>query len=153
MIRFIVAIVIGLILAAQLEGDEFDCLTSDPFACLCADPSGMDPPPGPDLAIEPVSYRPAFASTWTWPGGTRSSLVAHLAATHGIDRDILEGMELAELVAVHNSDHEGKLDRSRLGLAIEAAGPFAMATGGNCAGGNCGSQRVRLFSGRLFRRW
>lgn len=137
--------------AVLASADEFACFeAADPFACFkpspVTEPAAADPPP---------AYHPAFVNSWTWPGGTAESLRRHLASTHAIPPATLASMTLENLVAIHNSDHDGLLDRTRLGAAI--APPFQASTAAaSCPGGVCGDGarpfRGRLLGGRFLRR-
>lgn len=67
----------------------------------------------PDLFSQIMAYNPPFSQEWTWPGGTHESLIRHMAAEiHGLPVQVVRGLPFRKLVEIHNSDHEGRLDRS-----------------------------------------
>lgn len=86
-------------------------------------------------------YRPPHRHTWTFPGQTREDLIRHLAAeNHRLDPATLRTKTFAELMAIHASDHEGLLDRRRVGQ-VELSDP--VPSGGPASRGASGQARPR----------
>lgn len=154
-IVYVVALVVAILLASRLEGDEFDCLAeADPFDCLCVAPAS-------DLVAATLpTYEVRFISVWTH--NTNETLADHLAGpNHNLDPADLVGLSHDELVALHSSDHDRLLDRRQVGRARLVFQPLPEAApalrrfdfGSNCPGGNCPTNRqpVRRLFGR-FRR-
>lgn len=154
-VLFVVAIALGLLLAARLEGDEFDSLSDgDPFSCLCAAPA-------PNLVVAAVpTYEVTFRNVWYHY--TNETLADHLAGpNHNLDPADLVGLSPDELVALHSSDHDRQLDRGQVGRARLIFQPLPktqpalrdldLTFGSNCPGGNCPTARqpVRRLFGRF----
>lgn len=72
-------------------------------------------PAATELSHEPTAiYEVRYANGWTWP--STESIRDHLAgANHGLNPDVLSTLTEAQLIALHNSDHDKMLDRSSVG--------------------------------------
>lgn len=154
----LLALAVVLTAVSTARASDFEDLFASPFESLCAveivapaenlaeNLAAIDPPPLPE-------YAPEFASVWTWPGMTTESLRRHLAEeNHGLDPAKLDLLSHEQLVALHNSDHEGLLDRVRFRTSRIVATASRGFTGStSCPSGNCPTgSALRAFNGRLF---
>lgn len=149
--RYLLALLLGVLTA--------ECFANEPAELKLSEPPQLvwTPPAEPALedgTLKRGTYQPKFKSEWTWPGGSKQSLRSHLARTHGIPSDVLATMTLAQLRAVHNSDHDGMLDRAELRAGEIGVVPMpADRRNVGCPSGACPTGRVvprRVF--RIFRR-
>lgn len=111
----------------------------------------VQPEPVVKQSLTTESHSPPHSQNWLLNGGSsREQLIAHLAGSnHGLSRSQLESKSLTELRAIHSSDHEGKLDRSRYGQTVtKAVRVYTAPSYSNCPGGRCPTYSYR---GGLFR--